>query len=316
MKNINKILLCSLSLAIFWGCEDEDKNPFPLSALKQAAVLRTITPPDVTTINKSNPSESTISLVVEADDFQDNTRFESMDIFVSLVDTFVDTDQETTTTLDDQDASVDDMLLVNVPASAFTAGGTDGKPQYTINVNGADVISLLNPDLTRVDGGDIFRIRLAMNLLDGSVFTSTNVNGNVTGQFFASGFRYDATVVCILPPPAGEYRIDMQDSYGDGWQTNGGNGGDGITVTLSNGEVFEFGLCSPYEGSSFDCTEGLSQGSTTITIPAGLESAVWNFPGDNYGEISFQIYAPSGNQIANYEPGSTAGPIPLNLCNE
>ncbi|WP_437371826.1 hypothetical protein [Maribacter litoralis] len=316
MKNINKILLCSLSLAIFWGCEDEDKNPFPLSALEQAAVLRTITPPDVTTINKSNPSESTITLVVEADDFQDNTRFESMDIFVSLVDTFIDVDQETSTTFDDEDASVDDMLLLNVPASSFIAGGEDGKPQYTVVVNGQDVIDLLNPDLTRVDGGDIFRIRLGMNLNDGSVFTSTNVNGNVTGQFFSSPFRYDATVVCILPPPAGEYRIDMQDSFGDGWQTTTNDGGPGITVTLSNGEIIEFGLCTPYEASPFDCTVGLEQGSTTVTLPEGLESAVWNFPGDNWGEISFQIYAPSGNLIASYEPGSPAGPIPLNLCNE
>ena len=316
MKNINKIFFSFLSLAVLIGCEDEDKNPFPLNVVEQAAVLRTISVSDVTTINKSNPGESTIVIEVEADDFQNSTRFESMDVFVSLVDTFVDREGETTTTLDDEDASVADKLLINIPAADFVAGGLDNKPRYTVSVNGQDVIDLLDPDLPRVDGGDIFRIRLAMNLNDGAVFTSTNVNGNVTGQFFASGFRYDGTVVCELPPPAGDYRIDMQDTYGDGWQTTSGSGGPGITVTLSNGDVIEFGLCSPYETLDFDCTPGTSQGSTTVTIPAGLESAVWNFPGDNWGEIEFQIYAPSGNLIASYEAGSPAGPIPLNLCNE
>lgn len=318
MKKLNKIFLYIPLVCMFLACEDEDKNPFPLNVLEQAAVLREISKSDDLTINKSAPGDSNIEVTVEADDFQNNTRFESMDIFVSFVDTFVDREDETDTELDDEDVSIPDVLLRTIPASAFSPGGTDGKPQYTLNVNGEEAIAALNlePVLSRVDGGDIIRIRLAMNLNDGSVFTSTNVNGNVTGQFFASPFRYDATVVCILPPPAGDYTVVMQDSYGDGWQTSNGSGGPGITISLSNGDEIQVGLCSPYETPSYACTPGVSQGTATVTIPEGLESADWSFPGDFYGEISFQIFAPSGNQIASYDTGAAAGPIPLNLCNE
>ncbi len=316
MKKITKIFFSLLSIVILLGCEDENKNPFPLNVVEQAAVLRTITENTAFTVNKSNPSESNIVIEVEADDFQNNTRFESMDVFISLVDTFVDRDRETTTTNDDEDVSVADVLLMNVPASSFENGGDDNKPRFTITINGQAALDLLNPDLTRIDGGDIIRVRLAMKLKDGSVFTSTNVNTNVTGNFFNSGFRYDATVVCILPPPAGDYRVDMQDSFGDGWQTTTNNGGPGIKITLSNGEVIEVGLCTKYEPSPFDCVNDESMGTATVTIPEGIESAEWNFPGDRFGEISFQIFAPSGNLIASYEAGSSAGPIPLNLCNE
>lgn len=319
MKKINKLFLILPVIIAIQACTDEDKNPFPLDELNQAAVLRTIDVISPRNINKSAPEGSDFFVEVEADDFQGGTRFASMEVYISLLDNFVDLEGETETELDDENISIPDVLYTTVPASEFMISTESGKPRYRLTINGADAISTLNigNNLPRVDGGDIIRVRLAMILEDGSVFTSSNVNGNVTGQFFASGFQYDNTVVCILDsPPAGEYRIDMQDSFGDGWQTDTGNGGSGITVTLSNGEVIEFGLCTPYEDSPFDCTEGESSGSTTITIPEGLTSAEWNFPGDEYGEISFQIYAPSGNQVASYGAGSPAGPIPLNLCNE
>ncbi|MFX0555333.1 hypothetical protein ACOCEA_00955 [Maribacter sp. CXY002] len=319
MKKINKLFLYLPLLAMVLGCTDEDKNPFPLDILEQAAVLRTIDLVSPANINKSDPSGSEFFVEIEADDFQNSTRFSSMEVYLSLVDNFVDREGETETTLDDEDISIADVLLTTIPASEFTVSSESGKPRYRLSINGADAISTLNigDNLPRLDGGDIIRVRLAMILEDGSVFTSTNVNGNVTGQFFASGFRYDTTVVCILPsPPAGDYTVVMEDSYGDGWQTSGGGGGPGITVTLSNGDEIQVGLCSPYETPAYDCTDNVSSGTAIVTIPEGLTSADWFFPGDFYAEISFKIYAPSGNLVASYGPGSGAGPIPLNLCNE
>lgn len=318
MKKINKLFLILPALLIFAACTDEDKNPFPLDALKQAAVLRTIDVVSPRNINKSAPAGSDFFVEVEADDFQGGTRFASMEVYLSLLDNFVDLEGETETELDDENISIPDVLFTTIPASEFTISSESGKPRYTLNINGADAISTLNigDNLPRVDGGDIIRVRLAMILEDGSVYTSSNVNGNVTGQFFASGFQYDNTVVCILDsPPAGDYTVVMQDSYGDGWQTSTGSGGPGITVTLSNGDEIQVGLCSG-SASPYDCINEPSAGTDTVTIPEGLTSADWFFPGDFYGEISFQIFAPSGNLIASYEAGSAAGPIPLNLCNE
>ncbi|MEY8782053.1 hypothetical protein AB9K32_16585 [Allomuricauda sp. XS_ASV26] len=120
---------------------------------------------------------------------------------------------------------------------------------------------------------------------------------------------------CDMAPTPGVWTINMEDSYGDGWQTTTANGGPGITVTLSDGTVFEVGLCTPYEDNNYDCTNEGSSGSTTITIPEGIESAEWNFPGDNWGEISFSIVAPNGNIVASGATGATeAGPIEIDFC--
>lgn len=120
---------------------------------------------------------------------------------------------------------------------------------------------------------------------------------------------------CDSAPTPGIWTINMEDSYGDGWQTTTGNGGPGLTVTLSDGTVFEVGLCTPYEDNSYDCTSELSSGSTTITIPEGIESAEWYFPGDNWGEISFSIVAPNGNTVAQVGTGEgVAGPIEIDFC--
>ncbi len=120
---------------------------------------------------------------------------------------------------------------------------------------------------------------------------------------------------CDSAPTPGVWTINMGDSYGDGWQTTTGNGGPGLTVTLSDGTVFEVGLCTPYEANNYDCTDEPSSGSTTITIPEGIESAEWFFPGDNWGEISFSIVAPNGNTVAEVGPGEgVAGPVEIDFC--
>ena len=147
---------------------------------------------------------------------------------------------------------------------------------------------------------------LILNLTD--VASSNNIvfeNASLSLELFRE---------CPSAPTAGDWIVNMQDSYGDGWQTTTANGGPGITVTLNTGEVFEVGLCTPYEANTYACTAELSSGSATITIPSGVESAEWFFPGDNWGEISFQIVAPSGNVAADYPAGSAAGPIIIDFC--
>ena len=138
------------------------------------------------------------------------------------------------------------------------------------------------------------------------------------GEIFSSPFAYNALVICS--PEPGDYTVDMHDSYGDGWQTNDGNSGDGITVDI-DGTIVQIGMCSAYAIdfwlSSADCmTPGDGYDATdTVTVPVGADSATWNFPGDQYGEISFEVYGPGGEELYIGAQGATpTGLLPITLC--
>ena len=156
-----------------------------------------------------------------------------------------------------------------------------------------------------IDGGDvIFDITLtaatrgiSVGLSDGSETVTHTVN-----------------LLCGGEPQGGSYTVDMHDSFGDGWQTTTSLGGAGMTATILdiNGDesVVEFGMCSPYGGNNLGtfldpatgaCTGPAStsffDATVTVQVPAGSVDAIWNFPGDFYGEISFEIYLPNGNLL-------------------
>lgn len=167
---------------------------------------------------------------------------------------------------------------------------------------------------------------LAALPVGGNVLTEADLTPGDTFTFdfditLADGRALDPpanTLVTVQCRPApGAYRVAMQDSYGDGWQTNDGNGGDGLQVTLDDGTVLEVGMCNPYVSSPFDCAPGdYNNAEDFITIPAGTTSADWYFPGDQYGEISFQIYSPA--DVLIFDSGGTgaqgAGILPIINC--
>lgn len=126
----------------------------------------------------------------------------------------------------------------------------------------------------------------------------------------------ELVVEIVCNPAPGEYLVEMHDSYGDGWQTDDGNGGSGITVDI-DGTIVEIGMCNPYVGSDYECVTGDGyDAQAVVTIPENTISASWNFPGDWYGEISFEIYAPDGTlAFASGAPGNMeAGQIPIVVC--
>lgn len=122
-----------------------------------------------------------------------------------------------------------------------------------------------------------------------------------------------------LPIP-GVYTIQMSDSYGDGWQTDDGNGGSGITVEVDGVIIAEVGMCTPYQASDFPCsgtpaTSGFTSATATVEIPEGSLSAIWTFPGDWWGEIGFTILDPNGNEAFKVGTGEgVAGVIAVNAC--
>ncbi len=298
MKNIFIRYMMVFALISFGltSCEDDDTLPVDFEDLNASggAFAAEVSTTGSTDINRNNPSESSFQKTYVLDSPQDGTEVSEVQIYVNY------------------DGS-DEVLYQTIPASEFTI--VDGQPQFTVNYNGAEILSALGLEGGAdgdLEGGAAFGYRLAIVTPRG---TFTDVSPNFANQ--SADHTFSSTVVCLLPEvPAGEWTINMSDSFGDGWQTNDSSGGDGLTVTLSNGEVFEVGLCNPYVDVAYDCVDNYDSGTATITIPEGVESAEWFFPGDFYGEISFDIIAPSGNTVASVGAGAGAGVIALNLCNE
>ena len=293
---------------LFSGCQEGDNPIDEINANEtRGAILRT-----VTILSSELPigdAEGFFSVEQEIQSQEDGKNIEFVEVYVAFRDNTGDTD------------SKDEVLHETIDPSTFTIGEF-GYPRFTNTITLAEMSSTLGLTGDQVEGGDQFVIRYELVLDDGRRYSIGDNTNTLTGSFFSSPFQYTADIVCPpIGPAGGVYTIVMQDSFGDGWQTTDGNGGDGLTLTLSSGEVFEVGLCSIYSAAagtflgSGDCTPGDgSEGTATITVPAGAESAEWFFPGDEYGEISFQIIHPSGATIADVGTGTEAGVIEINYC--
>ena len=304
MKNIFKLFsILTVVGLVAYSCQESDNAiDFVQDNVHGGGVLRTILV-NSSTLNSSDP-DSAFSVTVEEQDDKSGELFES----VSVYGTFNDLTPDNGTTV------IEDVFVKDIPASVFSLGD-NGLPVGDIIVTFGDVSSAMSLSPDDYAPGDTFIFRLALNLTDGNSYTDSNTAGTITGgSYFASPFIYNALLLCS--PAPGVYTVEMHDSFGDGWQTETPNGGHGITVDI-DGEIQEIGMCSPYETLPFDCVEGDGFNATdTITIPEGAQSALWNFPGDNWGEISFEVYGPEGQLL--YESGAPgeqgAGAFPVTLC--
>lgn len=279
------------------GCSDDDKLPVDFDDLNVTGqpFATEISSEGSTNINKLDPAASNFSKTYNLFSLDDGFDVSSMAVFVSFAGLTT---------------NADEALLYTIDPSAFDNSGTN--PAVTVTYNGADILSALNLPQSALEGGDVFNYRLAFTNEDG---TFSDVSANFDNQ--SADHTFASTVVCLAPPPAGTWSVDMADSYGDGWQPlTGDGGGAGIIITLGDGSIIELGLCTPYEDPGYDCVDESSSGTQTFEIPEGTESADFFFAGDFWGEMSFQIYAPSGNLVASGAAGASAGPIAINLCNE
>jgi hypothetical protein len=248
-------------------------------------------------------------VTVEEQDEQDGALLESVDIYVSLRD------------LTGGTSVAVDKFIKTIDASAFTTSPV-GLPMASISSTYAETFAALGLPADGVEPGDLFQMELRLNLTDGRTFGKASASGIITGGFFSSPFVYNALVTCS--PEPGDYTVEMHDSYGDGWQTTTGGGGDGIKVDL-DGTIVTVAMCSPYGGSNVgtDCdpAQGICEAgdfydaTDIVTIPVGTSSATWEFPGDAYGEISFEVYGPGGEELYVGAQGETGpGLLPITLC--
>ena len=306
MKNIFKILICSL-LMISFSCTENDNVIDTVLDYETGAILRTISVENQL-LNASDPN-SLFSVIIEEQDEQDGALLQEVRVLVELRDL----------TTDFTTPATGEVLVQTIPASEFTTGPV-GLPRTQVNMAFGDAATALGLPLdpeTGYNPGDIFIVKLELVLTDGRVFGANSAAGIITGGFFSSPFQYNALLTCS--PMSGDYTINMFDSYGDGWQTtSGGDGGEGLTIDM-DGVVTSVAMCSQWGSYDFECTPTNDGYTATaiVNIPAGTQSAIWNFPGDYYGEISVQIVAPNGVIAYESETGGTIqGLLPIAVCEQ
>ena len=283
-------LIVVLSILLF-SCKDDNLDRLDQKDITTGAILRTIST-DLPVVDRVSPTQTTLNVNVEFDDFLGQDTLDSVDVYASFVDT---------SPVDDTDDGIDnpevevfeEIFLSNVPSSEFSKA-ENGKFNADISLNIGDVMEGIGITTEDIYGGDIFLMRLALKVTTGDViYTSNNVGSKIQGSSaFLSPFRYSTSVVCA--PPAGTWTIEMEDSYGDGWN------GAKIVVNL-NGEETDYTI-----------TEG-SSGSGTVEVPEGSSALVFTFvSGDWDSEVTFNITSPSGI-VTSGGPTPTAGPIKLSV---
>jgi len=292
---------------VSFSCQDSENTIDTVLDYETGAILRTISV-DSQLLNASDPN-SLFSVTIEEQDEQDGGLLQEVRVLVELRDL----------TTDFTTPATGEVLVQTIPASEFSTGPV-GLPRTQVNMAFGDAAAALGLPLdpeTGYNPGDIFVVKLELVLTDGRVFGASSAAGIITGGFFSSPFQYNALLTCS--PMSGDYTINMFDSYGDGWQTTeAGDGGVGLTIDM-DGVVTSVAMCSQWGSFDFECTptnDGYTA-STTVNIPAGTQSAIWNFPGDVYGEISVQIVAPNGVVAYESETGATiVGLLPIAVCEQ
>lgn len=290
MKNIFKIFLLA-TLVFTVGCENEDDPRFQANS-----TFGWMEFPTAETTVAVTPRSTTVSIP-----FRYTAPVNASDVTVNYSINIV--------------SGVD-------PTNVVTGLGSNVTIAANTNRLNLELTFLSNAVSTLISGGDaIFDIEITstsggvpIGLADGSATTAHRVN-----------------LLCGGEPAPGIYTIDMHDSFGDGWQTDDGNGGSGLEIVVTDLDgsemTFEVGMCSPYTGSNLglftDESLGLCTGpaslsffdaTTTIEMPATTVGAVWNWPGDQYGEISFEIYNPDGSLLYATGPGLAAVELPVSYC--
>ncbi len=282
MKKIINFVFLSTLIFSFNSCSDEDKTVDQILDIESGAVLRTIEVVNAT-LNASEPT-SEFSVIVEEQDREDGGLFQQVNVLASIQD--LTPDNGTTVAVKE--------FVKTIPASAFTTGPL-GLPRGTIAVTFAEAVAAMGLSPTDYEPGDLFVFDLELILTDGRQFDNTNAGGSITGGFFNSPFQYNSLIGCS--PAPGDYVVDMQDSYGDGWQSD-----RGIVATLDGVET-DIKL------------ESGSSGSFTLNVPVGSQSLSWNYTGDPFpGEVTFQVTGPNGEDLGSFGPSPAAGLLPILLC--
>ena len=200
---------------------------------------------------------------------------------------------------DGVDRSVADQLFTTFDPSTFDTSSR-GLPEFTHNSTLGEIAGFLGLTAADYTGGDAFTYRFEVVLADGRTFTAGDASGTAAGStYYRTPYSYPVNVTCIpVAPVPGDYVLEMQDSFGDGWN------GASIRVTID-------GVATDYFVSA---AEG-SADTNTVTIPPTATEVTWEFvSGDWDSEITFSITAPNGDPAYSDGPTPFVGQLLLSLC--
>ena len=285
MKIIIKQLSIIIILALLASCSDNDTVTDALQdSTERGTVLKTID----SELQFEVGEENLVSVTAEVID-QRGQDFEKIDVFLSFTDTSVDED-------DPSNISKEEALFETFTPEDLESGGEF--PVLNFDFTGDEFDSFFNFDQADYAGGGRINIRMELVMNDGRVFTNDNINSVVSGgTFYRSPFFYSMNLICQpAPPVTGTWTLELQDSFGDGW-----NGAEAI-VTIDGVET------------SYAIDDGAAA-TETFEVPTGSEVISIVFSSGSFdGEITFQVIAANGNTIIDAGPGPAAGPELINYC--
>jgi len=281
-------MILSLATTGFLACESEDKViETVFNEVTRGAVFRSTTDPTEVANQEfpySDPS-STYSVTFEVEDNAQGALLQDVEVYTTYYDEPTDT-------------SSDEVLITTLPASAFSTNA-NGLPAITVTLTLEELATAVGIAPADYFGGDNFTIRYVLNLTDGRTFSSNNLNSTVSGgSYYRSPFKYIVPLVCPpVPPVAGEWTLNLADSYGDGWN------GASLVVTMDGTET-----------GSYTLDDGAAI-SYTFVVPEGIDDLTITYVSGAYdSEVSFEIISGQGNVKADVSPSPIAGPVVQNYC--
>jgi len=289
MKNLFKFLLAFALVFSLNSCKDSDNAIDTVLEYQTGAVLRTINIESAVLNSSDNASEFAVE--VEEQDAQDGGLFKAVHVYATIQD--LTPENGTTVT--------DPSFVKTIDASTFSPG-PHGLPRGIVSATFGEAVAAMGLTSDDYYAGDVFIMQFRLELTDGRIFGPEDYGASVTGGFFNSPLQYNALLTCA--PEPGNYQVDMQDSYGDGWQSQG--------IEVDNNGTIEYVTLPDYWVTG----EGpYSSGSQTVVVANGASTLTWNYTGDSYPEeVTFQIYDPFGDLLGDFGPAPSPGLLPVTFC--
>lgn len=195
-----------------------------------------------------------------------------------------------------------------------------------LNITSKLLADALGVDVSKFFYGDTFVFTGKAIRNDGTVFSGLtpkydskngtlgfgNTHPNLLGKnSYTSAMNFGFVLFTDCPPVPGNYKIDIHDSWGDGWQ------GKGILVSIDGVEKY-IALCSNWGSfSDVGCLDGggeYKNDTYELVVPSGTKSWSWTWTGDDYpGECSFEVYDPDGALLFS-KTSPEEGMLPVINC--